>query len=302
MFAIKRTEDQKGESFAVKKSFHQLRKDLYEVIDPYLKTDNERNFQNLSRAYDIFIFVFILISVIPLFFAQDPPILAWFNYYVGVVFIIDYVLNWLTADFHLKKKKWSFLLYPITPWAIIDMLAILPFFSDVSDTLVLFRIFRLFRLFRIFKGLKYSTNFNLFLISLKKQSGTLLTLLFLTVIYTVMSALIIYNVEMEAFPNFLDALFWSASSLANLSFMDSYVLSTIPGKIIAILSSFIGIALIALPSGVITASFITELNRFQQQERKREREERAQERREKLAQQKKEQEEHMAEEQQQDKP
>lgn len=286
----------------MKKSFHQLRKDLYEVIDPYLKTDNERNFQNLSRAYDIFIFVFILISVIPLFFAQDPPILAWFNYYVGVVFIIDYVLNWLTADFHLKKKKWSFLLYPITPWAIIDMLAILPFFSDVSDTLVLFRIFRLFRLFRIFKGLKYSTNFNLFLISLKKQSGTLLTLLFLTVIYTVMSALIIYNVEMEAFPNFLDALFWSASSLANLSFMDSYVLSTIPGKIIAILSSFIGIALIALPSGVITASFITELNRFQQQERKREREERAQERREKLAQQKKEQEEHMAEEQQQDKP
>lgn len=286
----------------MKKSFHQLRKDLYEVIDPYLKTDNERNFQNLSRAYDIFIFVFILISVIPLFFAQDPPILAWFNYYVGVVFIIDYVLNWLTADFHLKKKKWSFLLYPITPWAIIDMLAILPFFSDVSDTLVLFRIFRLFRLFRIFKGLKYSTNFNLFLISLKKQSGTLLTLLFLTVIYTVMSALIIYNVEMEAFPNFLDALFWSASSLANLSFMDSYVLSTIPGKIIAILSSFIGIALIALPSGVITASFITELNRFQQQERKREREERAQERREKLAQQKKEQGERLAEEQQQDKP
>ncbi|MEA5003606.1 MAG: ion transporter [Christensenella sp.] len=248
-----------------------------------MKTDKAGKFPFWSRFYDIFIVVFILISIVPLFFNEDPPILQFFNFYVGVVFVADYLLNWLTADFHLKKGWKSFLIYPVTPWAIIDLLAILPLFGGVSDMLVLFRIFRLFRLFRIFKGLKYSTNFDLFITSLKKQKSTLLTLLFLTFAYTIISALIIYNVEIEAFPTFLDALSWSASSLANISFGDSFVIYTAAGKIIAILSSFIGIALIALPSGVITASFMTELHRFQLQEKREEREEREREKAEQAA-------------------
>lgn len=250
-----------------------FRKLLFKIIRPYSPAIKVCAVSHLCRVYDAVIITFVFISIVPLFFKHDAPFLVTLNYYVSIVFIVDYILNWITADFSLKKKKLSFLLYPITPWAIIDLLAIIPFFFNVSDTLVLFRIFRLVRLSRLFKALKYSNSFNIFLSALKKQKDILLALLAVTLAYIVISSLIIFNVEPDVFPDVTEAIFWSASALTNITVTDTILLTTTAGKVIALISSFLGIALIALPTGVITGAFMSELHRHHLSEKKRGREE-----------------------------
>lgn len=245
---------------------------IFEIIAPYAQAAGNLKHKVLSRVYDAVVIASTCISIIPLFFKVDPPLLDIASRYVSLVFIVDYALNWITADFRLKKKKKSFLLYPVSPWAVVDLLAIIPFFFNAAPTLVLFRVFRLIRIFRIFKGLKYSDSFNVFIAALKKQKDTLLTLLLVTIAYIAISGVVIFNVEPDVFSNVLDAIFLAASSLTNIPITESVLLTTTAGKVIALVSSFWGIALIALPTGVITGSFMSELHRHQMLERRRERE------------------------------
>lgn len=250
-----------------------LRKTLSQIIEPHSKTSGNPRIDILSKIYDVVLIIFIVASIVPLFFKHDPPIVIRFNRYLPIIFIIDYVLGWITADFQLKKKRRSFLLYPVTLWAVIDMLAIIPFFINVSETLVLFRVLRLFRISRLFKGLRYSDSFEIFVKSLKRQKSTLLSLLFITLAYIAISGLIVFHTEPDAFPSVLDAFFLAASLLTGVSIGDGVSLQTLPGQIIALVSSFWGVALIALPAGVVTGGFITELHNHQVMEKRQQLEE-----------------------------
>ena len=76
--------------------------------------------------------------------------------------------------------------------------------------------------------------------------------------YIFISALIIFNVEPSIFPNFFDALYWATISLTTVGYGDIYAVST-TGKIITMISSFLGIAIVALPAGIITAGYMKEI-------------------------------------------
>ena len=80
----------------------------------------------------------------------------------------------------------------------------------------------------------------------------------MAVAYVLVSALVIYNVEPESFPSFFDAIYWATISLTTVGYGDIYPVSTI-GRIVTMLSSVFGIAIIALPSGVITAGYLEEI-------------------------------------------
>ena len=79
-----------------------------------------------SKVYDVFMLVVIILSIIPLMFTVELPWFKAIDKVTTIIFIIDYVLRWITADLKLNKKGWSFVLYPITPMAIIDIMSILP--------------------------------------------------------------------------------------------------------------------------------------------------------------------------------
>jgi voltage-gated potassium channel len=81
----------------------------------------------------------------------------------------------------------------------------------------------------------------------------------LAVAYTLISALVIYNVEPESFDNFFEAIYWATVSLTTVGYGDIYPVTTI-GRIVTMVSSVFGIAIIALPSGVITAGYLSEIN------------------------------------------
>ena len=128
-----------------------------------------------------------------------------------VVFIIDYILRLLTADYKLEKGKLSFLLYPLTFMALADLLCILSSLFLLNNSLRLFKILRMLRILRVFKFIRYSKNIQILTNVLKKQKDSLMIVGLLALGYIFISALIIFNVEPSTFPNFFETLLFKKS-------------------------------------------------------------------------------------------
>ena len=199
--------------------------------------------------------VLIVASLLPLCFKDSNPALEAIEYACVVVFILDYLARWVTADLKLGKGALSFVIYPFTPMAIIDLLSILPVFLALNDALRTLRVLRLFRAARAFKLIRYSRSASAISAVFEKQRQALLA-----VPYILVSALVVFNVEPETFNTFFDAVYWAVVSLTTVGYGDLYP-STDVGRTIAMISSLMGVAVVALPSGIITAGMLDELRR-----------------------------------------
>lgn len=93
-----------------------------------------------------------------------------------------------------------------------------------------------------------------------KSQKTIMTVGILATAYVLISALVIFNVEPDSFNNFFDAVYWATVSLTTMGYGDIYPVTTID-RIVTMISFMFGIAIIALPSGIITAGFMEELNK-----------------------------------------
>ena len=145
--------------------------------------------------------------------------------------------------------------------AIVDLLSILPSLLITCGPFRIFKvlkILRTFKIMRIFKAVRYSKSVGRIVKVFKKQKDSLLAVSALAVGYILVSALVIICVEPDTFPTFFDAIYWAAISLTTVGYGDIYAVSVI-GKIITMLSSLFGIAIVALPAGIITAGYMDEL-------------------------------------------
>ncbi|WP_062004305.1 ion transporter [Streptococcus cristatus] len=228
------------------------RKTLFQIIEPHQKENA------IEKAYDVLMFLTIIVSLIPLTTKSHTGIFMWLDFVSTIIFIIDYILRLLTADYKLGKGKLSFLLYPFTFLALADLLCILPSLFLLNNSLRLFKILRMLRILRVFKFIRYSKNIQILTNVLKKQKDSLMIVGLLALGYIFISALIIFNVEPSTFPSFFDALYWATISLTTVGYGDIYAVST-TGKIITMISSLLGIAIVALPAGIITAGYMKEI-------------------------------------------
>ena len=220
------------------------------------------NSLNQNAIYDTFMFTVIIISIIPLAFVKQQSWMILIDRITVIIFIVDYILRWFVAD-KLSNKLNKFILYPLTPMAIIDLLSILPSITLLNSSFKLLKIFRLFRSLRLLKILKlvrYSKSITMICNVFKKQKETFITILVMAITYILVSALVIINVEPETFPTYFDALYWATISLTTVGYGDVYAVTTI-GKIITMISSFLGIAVVALPAGIITSGLMDELSK-----------------------------------------
>ena len=202
--------------------------------------------------------ILIVASLLPLCFKGSSPILETIEYACVLVFIVDYLARWATADLKIGKGALSFLIYPFTPMAIIDLLSILPVFNALNDALRTLRVLRLFRALRAFKLIRYSKSASAIAAVFEKQREALLAVLCLAIAYILVSALVIFNVEPDTFNTFFDAVYWAVVSLTTVGYGDLYPSSDV-GRTIAMISSLMGVAVVALPSGIITAGMLDEL-------------------------------------------
>ena len=126
-----------------------MRKKLFEIIEP-ADAGNK-----LSNIYDVIMMMTIVISIIPLAFKETNTLFQWIDYITVGIFIVDYILRMITADYKLGKSASSFFLYPITPMAIIDLLSILPSVTILNSGFRLLKLFRLLRTLKVLRALKF---------------------------------------------------------------------------------------------------------------------------------------------------
>ena len=211
-----------------------------------------------TSAYAVFMTVVTALSLLPLCFKQQGPALEGIEIACTVLFIIDYAMRWATADLKLGRGGASFARYPVTPMALVDLLSILPTFLFINPAFRAVRIIRLLRVLRVFRFVRYSRSLTFVMAAFKRQRNALLAMLAVALGYVFVCALVMFNVEPEMFETFLDALYWAVVSLTTIGYGDITPVTAI-GRLVVVVSGFMGIAIIALPSSIITAGLMDEL-------------------------------------------
>ena len=177
---------------------------------------------------------------------------------------IDYLLRWLTAGFKFgSRSAVSFLRYPVSVMAVIDLLSILPSVTVLNKGFKVLRVLRMLRALRVLRVMKfarYSKSIKIIANVFKKSREPLTAVGALALAYVVVSALIVINVEPDSFNSFFDALYWATVSLTTMGYGDIYPVTTI-GRLVTMASSVFGIAIVALPAGIITAGYMDEINK-----------------------------------------
>ncbi len=235
-----------------------MRKRIFEVVE--IAKDGDR----LSASYDALSLFLIVVSLIPLAFKGTYPALEAVDKTCAVFFSLDYLLRLLTADYKCNDHRpWAFVKYPFSFMAIIDLLSILPSFSAVNSSLKVLRVFRMFRalrVLRVFKAARYSRSVRIILGVFRRSKDALCAVCSLAAAYILISALVVLNVEPDSFNTFFDAVYWATVSLTTIGYGDIYPITTI-GRVVSMVSSFFGIAIVALPAGIITAGYLKEIEK-----------------------------------------
>ncbi len=227
--------------------------------------------------YSVFMVLCIISSVIPLAFKRHHSSFVAVEAVTTCIFIFDYAVRWITADLEQPKKSNAFITYPFHPMSVIDLVSILPSVTTLSSGFRLLKIFRLFRTLRIIRALRVFKAFRLARYSrsvkmignvFKAQIESLMTVLFLALAYILISALVVFNVEPKTFDDFFEAIYWATISLTTMGYGDIYPVTVI-GRIVTIISSLFGIAIVALPAGIVTAGYLDELKKEHERNAKR---------------------------------
>ena len=243
------------------------------VLRTLNKSDNNKG---ISQLFDRCIVGLILLNVVVVmletvesFELKYGLIFHYFEVFSSIVFSFEYLVR-LWACTAIKKYQhpvWGRLKYMGSTEAIIDLIAIFPFYFPLifqnTDTRIV-RILRLLRLFRIFKLGRYSLAFTLIMDVIKSRKEELIASLTLLIILLVFSSSLMYyveyNPEKEGFRSIPETMWWGVATLTTVGYGDVYPITPL-GKILGAFIAILGVGLFALPAGIIASGFESELRR-----------------------------------------
>lgn len=185
-----------------------------------------------------------------------------------VVFSVEYLMRLYIADLtHPSSTRFrSVLRFVFSFFGLIDLAAILPFYLPflIKADMRFLRILRLIRFFRIFKLSRYNNTLQLIWDVIREKKSEFLMTFFISVLMLLVSAFLMYYVENplqpEKFRHIFSALWWAVGTLTPLGYGGVEPIST-TGKVISAVVAIIGIGLIALPTGIISAGFIEKISK-----------------------------------------
>lgn len=228
-----------------------------------------------SKLFDIFIMTLISLNVITVILGTVDYLYSrymlffWaFEIFSVSVFTIEYLLRlWTcTTDSRFKSFIKGRIRFAVTPLALVDLLAILPFYLPMIIPLDLrfIRALRLFRLFRLFKMGRYSEALKTFGNVLKEKKEELVIAVFSVLIILVIASSLMYFIENEtqpeAFSSIPAAMWWGAATLTTVGYGDIYPITPI-GKFLGAIIALLGIGMFALPAGILSSGFAEEIQR-----------------------------------------
>lgn len=263
--------------FSVKKDGQKMIKKFKTALYDLIRDDDENDLA--SNIFDGTIIGLICINVLLLVAGTfDMP--EWFTRVSDVIetvsvviFSAEYLARLWTSDFKYSDKSplVARIKYIFTFMALIDLLAILPFYLPFLfpiDLRVL-RALRVLRLFRLFKMGRYTTAFSTIGKVFKEKSHQLISSMIVVGLLMVITSLLMYNVEHEAqpevFKNAFSGLWWAVATLTTVGYGDIYPV-TDAGRVLSGIIALLGIGLVAVPTGIISAGFMEAVDKDDKEE------------------------------------
>ena len=247
------------------------------TADLLLKHDGE---SKTSLIIDWAIIIMIILSVVAIILESFPelaihyyPIFRGFETFTVIFFTVEYVARIWTANCKYPNARFPRLKYLFSFMALMDLLAILPwylpFFSADLRFLRFLRLVRLFRLTRVAKLGRYMNALQSIKRVIRLSASRLVAAVILCAAVMLLSAIVIYTVESPVqpnqFPNVVASLWWAVMTLTTVGYGDVYPITGI-GKFFAGVISLVGIGIIAIPTGIIAAGFTTVMPKEEKEE------------------------------------
>lgn len=257
---------QKGDAQAVSET---RKKRIFDIIQIGFDEDWE------SRLFDIVLMFMILlnlfIAIYSTFDSSEPymGILGMIELVTVVAFAAEYALRIWTAEYlypGLTRKK-AAARYVTSFSGIIDLLSFLPYFLPIffPTGVVAFRMFRVIRIFRLFRVNAYYDALNVIGDVIHGKKDQILSSIFIILVLMMASSLFMYSLEHEAqpevFQNAFSGFWWAVSTLLTVGYGDIYPI-TIPGRIFGIVITFLGVGMVAIPTGILSAGFVEQYTRL----------------------------------------
>ena len=244
-------------------TYQKLKKRTFEIIEKGEKGDT------VSKIFDICILLLICGNVLSVFVEtfkisnEMRSILFYIELFSIIIFSVEFILRVWTADFLYENMPLvqSKIKYIFSFMALIDLFAILPFYIPfvIKVDLRVLRTLRLFRLLRIFKANRYTQSLQKVIDVIKDKSAELFSAVLMLFILMLISSVLIYYIESPAQPdvytNALSGLWWSIAIFTSVWLGDIYPI-TAAGKILCALMAVFGVAIIAVPTGIISSGFV----------------------------------------------
>jgi voltage-gated potassium channel len=234
----------------------------------------------LDYAVDLFVTLLIVSNVAAVMLETvvwiGEPYRALFDafeLFSVAVFTAEYLLRlWAcTADPRYRGAVRGRLRYAFQPMALIDLLAVAPFYLEfLAVDLRFVRTLRLFRLFRLFKLARYADSMRTLGVVLRSRREELLVTLFVVVVLLVFASSAMYYVENEAQPQQFSSIpasmWWGVATLTTVGYGDVYPMTT-AGRVLGAGIAILGVGLFALPTGILASAFSEELQKRRRKER-----------------------------------
>lgn len=246
----------------------------YEILEG---TTNDR----VTKSFQIFIISLISVNVLVVIIETEESVLDEYGYFFTpfevfsiIIFTGEYAGRLLVCKLNPKYTNTKFvpLRYAFTPMMLVDLAAILPFFLPFVVTDVRFiRIIRLLRLFRLFKLARYSEPMQTLGDVFKAKAGDLAVAFFILFIVLIFASSLMYHAEHEAqpeeFASIPTSMWWGIVTLTTIGYGDVFPVTT-AGKVIAAGVAVLGIAVYAIPTGIMASAFTEELRKKRLKPRK----------------------------------
>lgn len=242
---------------------NKLRSRLFEII----QIGNEKDAP--SRAFDIGITVVIVLNIFVAFLMTFEELQSFHAVFYGIelittiIFTIEYILRLLTADLLYPKKTTAMAVvsFIFSFYGLIDFLSFFPFYLPffTPTGMAVFRLIRVVRIFRLFRINTQFDAFSVIVNVLTEKRKQLMSTVVLILMVMMAASLLMYGVEHEAqpevFENALSGFWWSMATIFTIGYGDIYPITAI-GKILALIISFLGVGIVAIPTGIISAGFV----------------------------------------------
>ena len=249
-------------------TYQQAKEKVFDIVS---KDDGDNR---ASRVFDLLIMGLIVLSIVSIVLESFDElaenyrlVFSVFEAFTVAVFTLEYILRIWTADLLYPQEKHPRLRYIRSFMAVIDLLAILPFYLPFISAdmrfLRMVRLFRLFRLLRVFKLGRYLDALHVIVQVIRTSASRLIISVVLCFFVMLFSAIIMYTVENpvqpEQFPNVIASLWWAICTLTTVGYGDVYPVTPV-GRLFAAVISLVGIGIIAIPTGIIAAGFTSAIN------------------------------------------